>query len=125
MTHFRLPHRVENVNGTRSSIAKYVVGPGSSYGSEQVIGMNTGINTMVLRYADVLLIYAEATLGTAESTSDALALKGYNDIRIRAELPTKTSITLADILQERRVEFASRVTTGLIFSARDLQRQKP
>ena len=60
-------------NQTRSVIAKYVVGPGSGYGGEPVIGMNTGINFMVQRYADVLLIYAEATLGTATSTTDAIS----------------------------------------------------
>lgn len=94
------------LNGTRANIAKYVVGPGKSYGGEQVIGMNTGINFMVLRYADVLLIYAEAVLGVQASTSDFSALEAYNAIRLRAELPTKGSITLEDILQERRVELA-------------------
>ena len=71
---------------TRSVIAKYVVGPGSGYGGEPVVGMNTGINFMVQRYADVLLIYAEATLGTAASTTDASALEAINSVRARAEL---------------------------------------
>lgn len=94
------------LNATRSNIAKYVVGPGAKYGGETVIGMNTGINTMMLRYADVLLIYAEATLGTAASTTDATALKCFNDVRKRAGLGTKSPITLGDILHERQVEFA-------------------
>jgi hypothetical protein len=94
------------LNGPRANIAKYVVGPGSKYGGEPVIGMNSGINFMMLRYADILLIYAEATLGTSESTSDASALEAFNKVRIRAGLPTKTSITLDDIMQERRIEFA-------------------
>ncbi|MCO5239623.1 MAG: RagB/SusD family nutrient uptake outer membrane protein [Chitinophagaceae bacterium] len=93
-------------NSTRSNIAKYVVGPGKAYGGESVIGMNTGINTMMLRYADVLLIYAEAVLGTNTSTTDAEALKAFNKVRTRAQLPSKNSITLDDILHERRVEFA-------------------
>lgn len=95
-----------NKNATRSNIAKYVVGPGSSYGGESVLGMNTGQNFMMLRYADVLLIYAEAILGNNASTSDAAALDAYNRIRTRAGLPTKTSITLDNIMRERRVEFA-------------------
>jgi starch-binding outer membrane protein, SusD/RagB family len=95
------------LNGTRSNIAKYVVGPGSSYGSESVIGMNTGINYMVQRYADVLLIYAEATLAGAESTADAAALGYVNDVRDRANLtPLPSPLTLENVLQERRVEFA-------------------
>lgn len=93
-------------NGTRSNIAKYVVGPGTSYGGEQVIGMNTGINFMLLRYADILLIYAEATLGNQASTSDAAALTAFNAVRQRAQLPTRSPITLDDILHERRVELA-------------------
>lgn len=94
------------LNGPRANIAKYIVGPGSSYGGEQVIGMNTGINFMMLRYADVLLIYAEATLGSNASTSDASALEAFNKVRTRAGLDSKTSLTLQDILKERRVEFA-------------------
>jgi starch-binding outer membrane protein, SusD/RagB family len=100
------PKRGGELNGTRSNIAKYVVGPGSSFGGEQVVGMNTGMNFMVLRYADILLIYAEATLGTAASTTDTKALECYNDVRKRAGVPTRDVITLADILKERRVEFA-------------------
>jgi len=93
-------------NETRSNIAKYVVGPGSGFGSETVLGMNTGLNTPLLRYADVLLIYAEAILGTAANTSDAEALKYFNMVRSRAGLLPKTTLTADDILHERRVEFA-------------------
>jgi starch-binding outer membrane protein, SusD/RagB family len=93
-------------NSTRANIAKYVVGPGAAFGGEKVIGMNTAINTMILRYADILLIYAEAILGTGGSTADAAALSAFNKVRTRAGLLAKTSITLDDILKERRVEFA-------------------
>jgi len=93
-------------NDTRSNIAKYVVGPGASYGGETVLGMNTGINTMILRYADILLIYAEAVLGTNASTDNTDALKAFNKVRSRAGLSAKTSITTDDVLKERRVEFA-------------------
>jgi hypothetical protein len=93
-------------NTTHSNIAKYVVGPGAGFGGEPVLGMNTGINTMILRYADILLIYAEAVLGTSASTTDASALAAFNKVRTRAQLPVKTSLTKDDILKERRVEFA-------------------
>ena len=43
-------------------------------------GMNTGKNTSHLRYADVLLIYAETTLGAAASTNDASALEAFNAV---------------------------------------------
>lgn len=93
-------------NSTHANIAKYVVGPGKSYGGETVIGMNSGINTAMLRYADILLINAEAILGTQESTSDAAALQSFNAVRQRAGLLAKSSLTLDDIMHERRVEFA-------------------
>ena len=93
-------------NQVRANIAKYVVGPGSAFGGEAVLGMNTGINTMMLRYADILLIYAEAVLGTNASTTDASALAAFNKVRARAGLLQKTSLTPDDILKERRVEFA-------------------
>jgi hypothetical protein len=93
-------------NSTRSNIAKYVVGPGAAFGGEPVLGMNSGINTIILRYADVLLIYAEAVLGTNASTTDASALLAFNKVRARAQLAPKSSITMDDILKERRAEFA-------------------
>jgi cytoplasmic iron level regulating protein YaaA (DUF328/UPF0246 family) len=68
--------------------------------------MNTGQNFMMLRYSDVLLIYAEAILAGNSSTSDANALAAYNQVRTRAGLAAKTSITIDDIMHERRMEFA-------------------
>jgi len=93
-------------NQVRANIAKYVVGPGSAFGGEAVLGMNTGINTMMLRYADILLIYAEAVLGANASTTDASALAAFNKVRSRAGLLLKSSLTMDDIMKERRVEFA-------------------
>ncbi|MEY2918522.1 MAG: hypothetical protein RIS73_2236 [Bacteroidota bacterium] len=93
-------------NDVRANIAKYVVGPGSTFGSEAVLGMNTGKNTSHLRYADVLLIYAEAVLGTGASTNDAAALAAFNKVRARAGLAPKAAITSNDVFHERIVEFA-------------------
>jgi len=94
--------------GTRSNILKYVVGPNRS--SEPVIAPGfTNMCTYILRYADVLLIYAEATLGTGNSTSDPGALRYFNQIRRRAGFPVsadKITVTKDDILHERKVEFA-------------------
>lgn len=88
----------------RSSVTKYVVGPGSD--TEPVLAQRTQIGTYILRYADVLLIYAEAVLGDNASTSDITALDAYNAVRQRANLTPRTSITLEQILHERRMEFA-------------------
>jgi hypothetical protein len=95
-----------NLNAVRANIAKYFAGPGKSFGSDAVLGQNSGNNVVLLRYADVLLIYAEAILGGNASTADAKALAALNQVRSRAGLMPKTAITNDDILHERRVEFA-------------------
>src|SRR5690606_29317658 len=93
-------------NATRSNIVKYFAGPGKGFGGEPVLGQNSGNNVVLLRYADVLLIYAEAALAGGESTTDASALAAFNAVRQRAGLASKTAITPEDIFRERRVEFA-------------------
>jgi hypothetical protein len=66
--------------------------------------MNSGLNTYMMRLAEVYLNYAEAILGNAQSTTDANALKAVNSLRTRAGLDAKTSLTYTDIIHERRVE---------------------
>jgi hypothetical protein len=86
---------------------------GDNYDHEQALGitpqnMSNGLATHILRLSDVYLIYAEAVLGNAESTSDASALAAFNAVRSRA-IPTanpKTSITFDDVWKERRLELA-------------------
>ncbi len=58
-------------------------------------------NVIVLRYADILLINAEAAL---QAGGDAVT--PLNLVRQRAGLAPKGSVTLADIKQERHVELA-------------------
>lgn len=82
---------------------KYIIGSvkdNGGKGSE----MCEYINTYMLRLAEVYLIYAESILGDAASTSDAEALKYYNNVRTRAGLIGKNSITFDDIFQEKRIE---------------------
>jgi hypothetical protein len=91
--------------GTRTNSLKYVIGPASTGFSFTTQGSND-MNVYFLRYADILLIYAEAKLGTAASTGDASALAAYNAVRTRAGLAERTSLTKDQIMHERRVEFA-------------------
>lgn len=90
---------------TRSNILKYVVGP-----NRAIEPVNTDshsqISTFIVRYADVLLIYAEAVLAGGGSTSDAGALAAFNAVHNRAGLPSVASFTLDELLHERKVEFA-------------------
>lgn len=90
---------------TRSNILKYMVGPNRT---DEAVNANahSSMPTFILRYADVLLIYAEATMNGGGSTSDALAVAAFNQVHTRAGLPAVTSITLDELLHERKVEFA-------------------
>ena len=54
-----------------------------------------------MRYADVLLINAEAKVRLSQN-GDAT----YNLVRTRAGMPTQTGVTLDQIIDERRMEFA-------------------
>jgi hypothetical protein len=51
-------------------------------------------------------MHAEAKLAGGSSTSDPSALNAYNEVRMRAGLPTKTVLTREELFKERRAEFA-------------------
>lgn len=89
-----------------NNLKKYIVGSADDNNGKVSTGQATAMNQYILRLADVYLIYAEAALGAANSTSDAKALQYFNAVRTRAGLAAKTEITFADILHERRMEFA-------------------
>lgn len=59
-------------------------------------------NIRILRYADVLLMYAEAAIHTGMGDP----AEKLNLVRQRAGLPPKTNVTIEDVWQERHVEFA-------------------
>ncbi|MEN8702887.1 MAG: RagB/SusD family nutrient uptake outer membrane protein [Polaribacter sp.] len=60
---------------------------------------------IVLRYADVLLLYAEAILAGGDSTTDPRAINAFNQVRARAGLEQEAILTKQALLDERRVEF--------------------
>lgn len=60
-------------------------------------------NFMVFRYAETLLNYAEAAM---ELGRPADALAKLNEVRKRAGIKEKTSVTLEDVRHERQVELA-------------------
>ncbi len=116
---FTLPLNASS-QGTQAQCKKYVIGAPSDpdnslHGTASQAGGN---NTYIMRYADVLLIEAEAILGqqshtevgqgidTLASTSDPIALKYYNMVRARSGVPPVTSFTYKQLLNERRLEFA-------------------
>ncbi len=70
---------------------------------------NSGRDWIVLRYADVLLMHAEAIMGEFLETSDASAIASYNRVRTRAGVALIASgdvLTKEALLNERRVELA-------------------
>jgi len=96
---------------------KYVVGTPADNGGKSA-AQASGNNTYIMRYSDVLLIEAEAILGQSAgvqpgtgipltaSTTDAAALSAFNAVRARVGVPTVTSFTYQQLLNERRLEFA-------------------
>lgn len=65
--------------------------------------LNYGTNWRLIRYADVLLLRAEAKLMNGD---DAGALADINQVRARAGVAALSSVTLQDIIDERFVELA-------------------
>jgi len=87
------------------NIKKGVVGSFNDTGGASA-RMNSGLNTYMLRLAEVYLNYAEAVLGNNSSTSDPKALLYFNKVRLRAGVDPKDEISYEDIKHERKVEFA-------------------
>ncbi|GHT73561.1 membrane protein [Bacteroidia bacterium] len=68
-------------------------------------GLQNDLGTVVMRYADVLLMKAEALIWT-KGEGDAEAAGLINQVRVRAGLPANSGATLAQLKNERRCEFA-------------------
>jgi hypothetical protein len=88
----------ENVSVTGYNIRKYIDL------TDKADRANGGIDFILMRYADVLLMYAEAKVALGQP--DATALAAFNLVRARVNMPSLTTLTQADVRQERRVELA-------------------
>lgn len=87
-----------------ANIKKYVIGTKSVNGISE--RGNSGINTYMLRLAEVYLNYVEAVMGNQGRTTDAKALELFNELRTRAHVPTKNVISYEDLRHEYRMELA-------------------
>jgi hypothetical protein len=65
-----------------------------------------GINFIAVRYTDVLLLKAECVLRGAPGSQATDVDAVVNQVRARAGLPAISNVTLAQLLDERRREFA-------------------
>lgn len=90
---------------TASFIKKGVLGQNGDDNDNKIATMNSPLNTYIIRLADTYLTYAEACLGNDEVLAGGDGLDYYNKVRERAGLAPKASITLDDIIRERRCEF--------------------
>ncbi len=88
------------------SIKKYVTGKAKDVGGQSA-SQRYGHDTYMMRLAEMYLVYAEAVLANAASTSDAKALEYFNKVHTRAGLPLITDPLTPDVIfRERFVEFA-------------------
>lgn len=74
-------------------------------------GSDDGINFPIIRYADVLLMAAEASIGGigGNMPTNTYGIDGnacYNKVRARAHASAKTLSDIKDIQEERKLEFA-------------------
>ena len=65
---------------------------------------NGGIDIILIRYADILLMYTEAKVALGQA--DASALAAINLVRARVSMPQLAAVTEADVRYERRAELA-------------------
>ena len=92
-----------------NQVAKYLPNGDDALGIEPTCSNYSlaGNDWIILRYADVLLMYVEATMGAADETADVTALNAFNEVRERADLePMNSAISKDDLLAERRAELA-------------------
>lgn len=97
--------KIASGTATGSYVKKFVLGKHTDETGPQDAFGTSGC-MYIMRYADLLLINSEAIMGENSSTTDETALRSYNQVLNRAGLPSVTTITHADLIQQRRLEFA-------------------
>jgi hypothetical protein len=90
-----------------SGLKKHIIGNEKDLGLPKMTNTSSPEHTILLRLADIYLIYAEAVLGNNGTTTDGKALAYFNKIRSRAGLNPVSSIDDDALLKERRIELAA------------------
>lgn len=93
--------------GGNSGLKKHIVGNEKDLNLPLMTNTSSPEHTILLRLADVYLVYVEAVLGNDASTADGKALAYFNKIRSRAGLGPVASITVDALFKERRIELAA------------------
>ena len=94
----------ESAGNQGANVKKYVIGTKKVNGFSEP--NNSGINTYMLRLAEVYLNYVDAAMGSDDQTTDPAALEYFNAVRKRAHMPVKNVVTYEDLRHEFRMEFA-------------------
>ncbi len=97
-------NETEEGYGDKCCVKKHVIGKLADNG--QSYQQSSGVNTYMMRLAEVYLNLAEAILGNNATSNDATALQYYNEVRRRAGMPEKLIIQYEDLRYERRIELA-------------------
>ncbi|MDE6122265.1 MAG: RagB/SusD family nutrient uptake outer membrane protein, partial [Duncaniella dubosii] len=87
----------------KCNVVKHVIGKLDDNG--QSYQQSSGVNTYMMRLAEVYLNYTEAKMGN-NTTLSGDDLKYFNMVRTRAKVPAKTSVNYEDLRYERRIELA-------------------
>ncbi len=87
----------------KCNVVKHVIGKLDDNG--QSYQQSSGLNTYMMRLAEVYLNYTEAKMGN-NTTLSGDDLKYFNMVRARAKVPEKSSINYEDLRYERRIELA-------------------
>jgi hypothetical protein len=89
-----------------SGLKKHIIGNEKDLNLPLMSNTSSPEHTILLRLADIYLVYVEAVLGNNMTTSDAQALGYFNQIRRRAGLAEVNSVNEATLFKERRIELA-------------------
>lgn len=98
-------------SGTGANCVKHLYGNAQDHVNgigHSAAYMYNSLATHLLRLSDVYLIFAEAKMGTARSTTDAEAIDAFYQVRHRANnsYERPSSLTWEEIWKERRLELA-------------------
>ena len=90
-----------------AGLKKHIIGTNRDNNAPTMDLVSSVEHNSLLRLADVYLLYAEALLGNAASTSHPDALLYFNKVRTRAGLEPLVAITPDVLMKERRLELAA------------------
>lgn len=112
LTNDLLGELVESGGSNRQLYDDFTDGSSTKYATEKFStttedeSQYAGFDWTVLRYADIIMMYAEAYMAGGDSVTLASPWDvDYNLIRTRAGLTTVTEVTKDELLAERRYEF--------------------